>query len=152
MEDLLRTATGLIFNDRDEILMVKHKLFDKWVMPGGKIELGESPCVAVEREVLEETGLNVRIIPLNNHFPSLNDRAYELPRPFCIWKFRWPNGDQIDYVYICRVIDGTLALDESEITEIGWYSAEDIRYMDSFDNVKLVIDKFLEHKDEILKY
>lgn len=33
----------------------------RWVMPGGKIEHGESIASAAEREVLEETGLEVEV-------------------------------------------------------------------------------------------
>jgi 8-oxo-dGTP diphosphatase len=32
----------------------------RWSLPGGRVEAGESPEQAVEREVLEETGLSVR--------------------------------------------------------------------------------------------
>jgi len=32
-------------------------------MPGGKIENGESPVAAAERETLEETGYKVRVLP-----------------------------------------------------------------------------------------
>jgi len=32
-----------------------------WSLPGGRVEAGESPEAAVEREVLEETGLRVRV-------------------------------------------------------------------------------------------
>jgi 8-oxo-dGTP diphosphatase len=32
----------------------------RWSLPGGRVEAGESPSQAVEREVLEETGLVVR--------------------------------------------------------------------------------------------
>jgi ADP-ribose pyrophosphatase YjhB (NUDIX family) len=32
----------------------------RWSLPGGRVESGESPEAAVEREVLEETGLRVR--------------------------------------------------------------------------------------------
>jgi 8-oxo-dGTP diphosphatase len=31
-----------------------------WSLPGGRVEPGESPAAAVEREILEETGLAVR--------------------------------------------------------------------------------------------
>lgn len=36
----------------------------KWELPGGKIEIGEVPEVAIEREVREETGLDVDCIDL----------------------------------------------------------------------------------------
>jgi ADP-ribose pyrophosphatase YjhB (NUDIX family) len=32
----------------------------RWTLPGGRVEPGETPTEAVEREVLEETGLAVR--------------------------------------------------------------------------------------------
>lgn len=32
---------------------------NKWAIPGGRIEAGESADVAAKREILEETGLNV---------------------------------------------------------------------------------------------
>lgn len=34
---------------------------DKWELPGGKIEFGEDLNAAIEKEVLEETGLLVKI-------------------------------------------------------------------------------------------
>jgi 8-oxo-dGTP pyrophosphatase MutT (NUDIX family) len=33
-----------------------------WTLPGGKVEPGESPAGAVVREVLEETGIRVRVV------------------------------------------------------------------------------------------
>lgn len=36
----------------------------EWSIPGGTLELGESLAAGVEREMLEETGLQVRVIEL----------------------------------------------------------------------------------------
>ena len=54
------TVGSLIFNDRDEVLLVRtHKWSHKWGIPGGKIKRGESNKTALRREILEETGLEI---------------------------------------------------------------------------------------------
>lgn len=54
------TVGGLIFNQEDEVLMIRtHKWSDLWGIPGGKIQWGETSGAALEREILEETNLRV---------------------------------------------------------------------------------------------
>jgi phosphoglycolate phosphatase len=54
------TVGALIFNERDEVLMVRtHKWSDMWGIPGGKIKWGETSEDALRRELMEETGLVV---------------------------------------------------------------------------------------------
>ncbi len=55
-------AAGLITNDRGEVLLVRsYHRSDTWEIPGGVVETGESPDVAVVREIEEETGIQARI-------------------------------------------------------------------------------------------
>lgn len=44
----------------DAILMVQEASDQRWSLPGGWIDVGESPAHAVEREVKEETGYDCR--------------------------------------------------------------------------------------------
>ena len=54
------TVGALIFNDRDEVLLVRtRKWSNLWGIPGGKIKGGETAEAALRRELLEETGLTV---------------------------------------------------------------------------------------------
>lgn len=47
----------------DKILLLKNER-DEWELPGGKLELGETPEGCVEREILEEVGLATKAVQL----------------------------------------------------------------------------------------
>lgn len=54
------TVGALIFNPEGKMLLVRtHKFHDKYVVPGGHIEVGEKMTDALIRETKEETGLDV---------------------------------------------------------------------------------------------
>ena len=54
------TCGALIFNKEDKIFLMKsHKWKNKYVIPGGHVELGEKIEDALKREVKEETDLDV---------------------------------------------------------------------------------------------
>jgi len=54
------TVGALIFNSEDKFFLMKsHKWKNKYVMPGGHIDLGEKIEDAVKREAKEETGMDI---------------------------------------------------------------------------------------------
>ncbi|WP_168706056.1 NUDIX hydrolase [Gordonia paraffinivorans] len=61
-------AVGAVITDEHgRILLVQRRnppAAGKWSIPGGKVEPGESLEAAVEREILEETGLHVEVCEL----------------------------------------------------------------------------------------
>jgi 8-oxo-dGTP pyrophosphatase MutT (NUDIX family) len=53
---------GIIFSENmKKALLIKRRDIPIWVLPGGGIEIGETPEQAVVREVFEETGYIVSI-------------------------------------------------------------------------------------------
>lgn len=55
-------VTGIIFNDKNEVLLFKHIYRSHaWSLPGGYLKAGEHPREALEREIKEESGLIVSV-------------------------------------------------------------------------------------------
>lgn len=50
---------GIVFNDKGEILVAREKPEDKWAIPGGKPEAGESIEETLRRELEEEADVSV---------------------------------------------------------------------------------------------
>lgn len=61
-DQFLIGVTGIIFNDKNEILLFKHSYRQtQWGLPGGYIKAKEHPQEALEREIEEESGLIVSV-------------------------------------------------------------------------------------------
>ncbi len=54
-------ARAVIFNDQDEILMVKERLDSRWSLPGGWCDVGYTPTETAEKEAEEEAGIKVKV-------------------------------------------------------------------------------------------
>ena len=61
-DSFLVGVTGIILNDKNEILLLKHTYRQtSWSLPGGYLKGREHPHVGIAREILEETGLKVKV-------------------------------------------------------------------------------------------
>lgn len=50
----------VIFNERDEILMVQERIDSRWSLPGGWCDVGYTPTEVAEKEAMEEAGIRVK--------------------------------------------------------------------------------------------
>lgn len=62
----IRPRVAVVLVEDGKILLMKHRKGDSeyWVLPGGGVEFGETLEEAGERELIEETGLKVRLTHL----------------------------------------------------------------------------------------
>ena len=82
----------------------------QWSIPGGTLELGESLQEGVRRELLEETGIEVRVLELIEVFDRIfRDASGEIQYHFVI----------VDY--LCELVSGE-ARAASDVTATAWVS------------------------------
>ncbi len=72
-----------VFRD-DRILMVQERTDGLWTLPGGFADVGDSPSLAAEREVREESGFTVKAVKLAALFDR--NRHPHPPFGFHLWK------------------------------------------------------------------
>lgn len=76
----LRINAAVLLRDADgRILLEKRTDCQMWGMPGGRIEPGESVDAAARREIMEETGLEIRITRLLGVYSGPDDRIVSFP-------------------------------------------------------------------------
>src|SRR3989339_412535 len=57
----IRVAGYAIITNKNKILLVNTKSTGKWYFPGGEVEAGEQIESALKREVVEETGIKIKV-------------------------------------------------------------------------------------------
>ncbi|ERI93689.1 hydrolase, NUDIX family [Clostridiales bacterium oral taxon 876 str. F0540] len=112
------TVSAIIFNSDGKVLLCKsHKWDNKYVIPGGHVELGEKLEEALKREIREETGLEIYDIKLISLKESIYSDTFEEKKHFIF----------IDYV--CKTLSSEVRLND-EAEEYEWADLEEIERYD----------------------
>jgi 8-oxo-dGTP pyrophosphatase MutT (NUDIX family) len=121
-KDLKKNAVAVIVDKDNKILLLKRaKIKDiwqpeKWALVGGGIEKGETPQKAVEREIQEETGLDIK----------------KFIKTFSIQR----NPDSIEHIFACRYEgDPTDITLNDENTNYGWYDIDEMKFLEIVPNL-----------------
>jgi 8-oxo-dGTP diphosphatase len=64
-------ACTLVTHANGDVLMVKTGYRSGWEVPGGRVEIGESPYAAALRETIEETGIVSHITAMTGVYTNL---------------------------------------------------------------------------------
>lgn len=71
------SIAGIVFTpNRKSVLLILRRDVPVWVLPGGGIDPGETPEHAVVREILEETGFQVKVDRLVGDYYPANRLTY----------------------------------------------------------------------------
>jgi 8-oxo-dGTP diphosphatase len=125
-------GVGAVIVQNRSVLLVKRgqaPLKNRWSLPGGMVELGESVREAAAREVREETGLHVEVGQLLGVF----DRVLR------------DNAGRIQYHYVlvdflCRIASGELKA-AGDALDARWFTRGELTALElAADTLKLIED------------
>ncbi len=138
--EVLRHFTVAVFVvHAGRVLLHYHRKLGRWLPPGGHIEDNELPDDAARREVLEETGVRVRLIGARG-LPVEHPRQLVLPAGIQLEAI-YPGHEHIDLVYFAvpdpqtahsAEIDPRLA----ESDRVAWYDPQDLANLGVDDEIQ----------------
>jgi 8-oxo-dGTP diphosphatase len=104
-------VVAAIIRKNDQILITKRldkvHLANFWEFPGGKVEAGESLQIALEREILEELGIKIRV----------SDEFFTID-------YDYPTKSVRLHFFNCTVLEGEAR--PLDVADLRWVNAQDL--------------------------
>jgi 8-oxo-dGTP diphosphatase len=123
-------AGGFVTNLQGQVLLIKSPRYGDWEFPGGQVEEGETIPHALEREVLEETGIIVWVKSLVGIYSNT----------------RKPSIVNIDF--ICEYVSGEPKI-SPESTQVEWVNPEEALSRIKREAISKRLKNMLEFSGEI---
>ncbi len=108
---------GIVENDRNEVLLVKHKHHGVYTIPGGQVEVGENLIDALKREIKEEAGIDVDVNKLI--CVSSNTCTYQGYNGYGIVPTK------VMFGFVCKYLGGELCTSD-ETSESLWVDKDKV--------------------------
>jgi len=127
---------AVVFNEKNEILLIQEKADNCWAMPGGWADVGYSPAEVAVKECFEEAGIKVETQKL---LAVLDKQKQKMPPAF-------------EYVYkiflLCTKLDDNISVG-AETMDVAWFSENNLPELstprNTIDQIKLM---FQYHRGE----
>ena len=122
-----KSCGALVFylkNNKEQVLLIKHSNSGHWSFPKGHVEAGETLEETAKREVLEETGLRIDIIPgfISKSQYSIQNRIQKTVQ-----------------IYVASTKDTQTRIQVEEIEDYVWLTYENAIKNLKFENDKTIL-------------
>lgn len=137
------SATSIIFDDaREKVLLTRRKDNNRWCLPGGGMDPGESAEETCIRETFEETGLEVSVTRLVGIYTSPNVIIeYEDGN-------RWQS---VGINFEAAVLGGEMRKTEEAI-DLGYFRVDSLGDLDLMENqMERIQDALSDFTEAIIK-
>jgi ADP-ribose pyrophosphatase YjhB (NUDIX family) len=130
---------AVVFNEKNQILLIQEKADNCWAMPGGWADVGYSPAEVAVKECFEEAGLKVETVKL---LAVLDKQKQKMPPAF-------------EYVYkiflLCRKLNDNISVG-TETIDVGWFDENNLPPLstprNTIDQIKMMFQFHRGEKSE----
>ena len=133
-EKQIKVGVGAMIFYKDKLLLCRSpKWSSKWVIPGGKMEWGETIEETIKREIKEETELDIKVHSVNEIRTAINPKEFK-------------SKDEIHFV----LVDCTCSTDSDKVKindehdKFVWVTPEEALKMDLLQYSRRPIEIYLE--------
>ena len=135
-------CSAAIFDEQGRVLLTKRQDNGQWCLPSGGVEPGESVAKGCEREVLEETGLSVRV----KRFVGVYSHPDQLTVYSEIDKFQI-----VALHFEAEIVGGKLGLSD-ETSDFGYFTTEEIEGLEMLGRHKeRIMDTIANQKEAFIR-
>ena len=130
---IVTSVVAVIVDTDDRVLLTKRNVppfQGEWVMPGGKIDLGEPIVAALKREVWEEVGLEVEVGRLIDLFEHVT-----------------PGEDNYHFIiiyYLCTPLYCDVKHNHDEVAEARWVARDELAGYKMPAGARFILGKIFE--------
>jgi|SRR5581483_9245289 len=119
------SVKGIVLDDSGKVMLLREES-DKWDLPGGTIEMGESYEQTLKREIKEEMGVDCELLDSNPCFgwPTYNDLK-GTPRMFICFRIKLTSQNFVK---------------SKEFQEYKYFSKDELSNVDMFETTKGLIE------------
>ena len=125
---------GAVFRG-DEILLVHERADGLWTLPGGWVDIGESPSESVVREVREESGYRTRAVKLLALYDR--NRHSHSAHLWHAWKA----------FFLCELESDEQGQLDGEVLGAGWFPLAGLPDLSVSRVTRGQIERFFEHRE-----
>lgn len=129
------TGSAWIVNENfDKALLIHHVKLDKWMQPGGHIELGDNSFLAASlREAKEETGIS--------DFHVISENIFDIDIHLIPEKNHEKEHFHYDVRYFLQAKNNNITIDTAEVHNAKWIAIDDLLNENTEESIRRMAEK-----------